>query len=400
MSSKVRLTDEVITRRLTERTMDLNPGVVAGIMRAIEGRPQRRSRLFEAWSPAWQLLMLVLLLAALAAIAIATAPPPMPPGLQVRAGTPMGGLGLSPDGRWALPMAPGGRHAVIGTDPYPPRAADGSYKAVLTLQGIGGGAAWSPDSRHLAWYGTSTPSVVRIYDLDQPHAEPRTIDVGAEVSGTAMFTGMLWSPDGSHILFETTNCEYPCVAPGSATQLYLLSVSTQSVDVISRTLPPGWANGWAPDGKTLGFAGGLIVDLHGRTIRDLLPEVSLPASLSSCGSPGPAWSPDGGRIAIIDPLSPNSRRLLVFEGAGSPPAMLTADACGIVGWSPDGDRLVFVTGNSFATKWVQHGNGGGLQPSGNGSDAWIISVDGGEPQLVKHLGWGEVPILTWSETGH
>jgi Tol biopolymer transport system component len=398
MSSPVRLTDEVIALGLAERTMDPNPGVVAGIMRAIEGRPQRRSRLFEAWSPAWQLLLLVLLLAALAAISVATAPPPMPPGLQVRAGTPMGGLGLSPDGRWALPMAPGG-HAVIRTVSDPPRASDGSFEAVITLKGVGGGAAWSPDGRYLAWYGESTPSVLRIYDLEQPDAAPQTIDVVAAVSGTAGFTGMLWSPDGSQILFETANCEYPCTAPGSATQLYLLGVTTQSVDVISRTLPPGWANAWAPDGKTLGFAGGLIVDLHGRTIRDLLPEVSLPANGSICGFPGPTWSPDGSRIAIIDPRSPNSGRLLVFNGGGSQPSLLAADACGIAGWSPDGRRIVFVTGNSFATQSVQQGNGGGLHPTGNDSDAWIISVDGGRPQLIKHLGWGEVPILTWSDDG-
>jgi hypothetical protein len=399
MSSLHQLTDQVLARRLAERTMSPNSGLVTDIMRAIDSQSQRRSRLLEAWSPAWQVLIVVLVLAVLAAIGIATAPPPMPPGLQVRAGTPMGGLGLSPDGRWGLPMAPGGQHAVVSTDPGAPRAADGSFEAVITLKGIGGGAAWSPDSSHLAWYGESTPGVVRIYDLDQPQAAPRTIDVGAEVTGTARFTGMLWSPDGSQILFETSNCDYPCMAPASATQLYLLSVSTQSVDVISRTLPPGWANGWAPDGKTLGFAGGLIVDLHGRTIRDLLPEVSLPASLSSCGSPGPAWSPDGSRIAIIDPLSPNSRRLLVFDVGGSPPMVLAADACGIVGWSPDGRRIVFVTGNSFATKWVQQGQGGGMQPTGPGSDAWIVPVDGGQPQLIKHLAWGEVPILTWSASG-
>ena len=395
MSFPFRLTDEVIARRLAERTMSPNPGLVADIMRTVESRPQRRPRLFEALAPAWQLLIVAFLLAVLAAIGIANAPPPMPPGLQVRAGIPMGGLGLSPDGRWALPMAKHG-HAVISTDPYPPRVADGSFEAVITLGGASGGAAWSPDSRHLAWYGNSTPSVVMIYDLDQPHAAPLTIDVAAEVSGTASFTGMLWSPDGSQILFETTNCEYPCVAPGSATQLYLLGVSTQSTEVISRSLPPGWVNGWAPDGKALGFAGGLLIDLHGRTTRDLLPEVSSPAIGSICGSSGPAWSPDGSRIAIIDPRSPSGGRLLIFDAAAAEARVLAADACGIAGWSPDGRRIVFVTGNSFATEWVQQGQGGGQQPSGNGSDAWIVPVEGGQPQLIKHLAWGEVPILTWS----
>jgi hypothetical protein len=399
MSSSHQLTDRVIARRLAERTMSPNPGLVADILRAIETHPQRRARLFRGWSPAWLLLMLALLLAALAAIGIATAPPPMPPGLQVLAGTPMGGLGLSPDGRWALPMTPGGRHAVISTDPYPPRAADGSYKAVLYLPGIGGGAAWSADSRYVAWYGTPYPGVVTIYDLEHADAAPQTIDVAAEVAGTAGFIGMVWSPDGSQILFETTNCEYPCTASGSATQLYLLNIATQSVEVISRTLPPGFVSAWAPDGQSLGFAGGLIIDLDGHTIRDLLPDVSEASSGRECASQGPAWSPDGNRVAIIDPLGPDSGRLLVFGSGTSEPRVLDANACGIAGWSPDGRRLVFVTGNSFATEWVQQGDGGGLQPTGPGSDAWIVAAEGGEPRLIKHLGWGEVPILRWSLPG-
>lgn len=397
MSSSYRLTDQVIARRLAERTASPNPGLVADILRAIETHPQRRGRLFRVWSTASVLLLLALLLVALAAIGIATAPRPMPPGLSVSVGHPMGGLQLSPDGRWGLPMAPGGQHAVVSTDPGAPRAADGSYEAVVTLKGdASGGAAWSADSRYVAWYGTSYPGVVTIYDLDHPDAAPTTISVAAALSGTAGFIGMLWSPDGSQILFETTNCEYPCSAAGSATQLYLLDVRTGSMKVVSRTLPPGFASTWAPDGQSVGFVGGLIIDLHGQAIRDLLPVVSdsAPSTPKKCGS-GPVWSPDGRRIAIIDSLTPDSGRLLIFDPGASAARVLAADACAIIGWSPAGDRIVFRTGDP----WVQQGQGGGLQPTGPGSDAWIVSVDGGEPQLIKHLGWGEVPILAWSSPG-
>lgn len=134
MSTPNRLTDQVIARRLAERVIGPNPGLAADIMRAIEHRPQRRSPLFEVWSPAWQVLMLVLILVALAAIAIATAPPPMPPGLQVRAAEPMGGLSLSPDGRWAVPQTQDG-HAVISTDQDAPRGSDGLPVPVVSWKG-------------------------------------------------------------------------------------------------------------------------------------------------------------------------------------------------------------------------------------------------------------------------
>lgn len=390
MSSSFRLTDQVIARRLAERTASPNPGLVADILRAIETHPQRRGRLFRAWSTAWVLLMLALLLVALAAIGIATAPRPMPPGLSVSVGHPTGGLPLSPDGRWDVPQSQDG-HAVVSTDPSSPRDAHGLRVAVVDWKGHSGGVAWSPDSRYVAWYGTSYPGVVTIYDLDHPDAAPTTISVAAALSGTAGFIGMLWSPDGSQILFETTNCEYPCSAPGSATQLYLLDPLTGAVQVVSRTLPPGVVTSWAPDGKSLGFTGGLIVDLHGASVRDLLPASSDGEYVAptTCFS-GPVWTPDGRRIAIIDSLTLGSGRLLVFDPGATEPRVPAASACAIIGWSPDGTRIVYGTGDSFARQ------GGGQQPTGPGSDVWIVPADGGEPQLIKHLGWGEVPILAWS----
>lgn len=399
MSSSHQLNDQLIARRLAERTLSPTPSLVADIMRATETHPQRRAGLFRALSTAWLLLLLVLLLAALAAIAIATAPPPIPPGLSVNVGRPMGGLQLSPDGRWGVPMTQDG-HAVVSTDPNAPHGADGLPKPVVTWKGHSGGVTWSPDSRYLAWYGPLSAGAVTIYDLEHPDTVARTISVAGEVAGAVQFMGSLWSPNGSQILFETATCPDDCTVPGSMLQVYLLDVRTGAVQVVSRTLPPGFVSGWAPDGKSLGFVGGLIIDLHGQTIRDLLPTVSdgAPSTTVKCGS-GPVWSPDGSRIAIIDPLLPDSGRLLIFDPGASEARVLAANACAVIGWSPDGDRIVFRTGDSFATKWVQQGQGGGLQPTGPGSDAWIVSANGGAHQLIKHLGWGEVPILTWSSPG-
>jgi len=390
------LTDELIARHLAERTLTADPGLLADVLRAIETQPQRRPWLRDAWSSAWLLVTLMLLLAALAAIAIATAPPPMPPGLRVSVGRPMGGLQLSPDGRWALPMTQDG-HAVVSTDPSTPRGPDGQWKPVVSWKGHSGGVAWSPDSRYVAWHGTLSAGGVTIYDIEHPNTAPRTISVAREVPSTAVFIGMLWSTDGSTILVQAADCPDDCIPPRSKLQAFLLDVRTGSLRVVSRSLPAGFVSGWSPDGESLGFVGGLIIDQHGQTIRDLLPAVSEgePKTRMNC-LPGPVWSPDGGRIAIIDPLTSDSGRLLIFDPGASEARVLAADACRIAGWSPDGDRIVFVTGDAFATTWVEQGNGGGQQPTGPGSDAWIVSAAGGEPQLIMHLDWGEVPILAWS----
>ena len=397
MNTLYRLTDELIARRLQERSASPDGHLLADILLATDAVPQRRTALVRGWSTAWSLLILVLLLAALAAIGIALAPPPMPPGLHVRVGTPTGGFGLSPDGRWGMAHIPGPGMGVVSTDPNAPRGAYGVPTPVVSWKGSNGGTAWSPDSRYVAWHGDLVAGAVTIYDLEHPGSAPRTIFVAEQVAVTAGFNGMLWSPDGSQILLETTNCEYPCSAPGSATQLYLLDVASGSVHPISRTLPPGWVSAWAPDGRSLGFVGGLIIDLQGSPIRDLLPAVpdGVYVGHETCFS-GPRWSPDGRRIAIIDPLTKGKGRLLVFDAGAAEPREVVADACAIIGWSPDADRIVFVSGDSFATKWVEQGNGGGRQPTGPGSDAWIVAADGGKPELIKHLGWGEVPILDWS----
>jgi len=338
MSSSYKITDQLIARRLAERTMSPNPGLMADILRAIETHPQRRGRLFRAWSTASVLLMLALLLVALAAIGIALAPRPMPPGLSVSVGHPTAGLPLSPDGRWGMAHIPGLGMGVVSTDPNAPRGAYGVPTPVVSWKGFSGGTAWSPDSRYVAWYGTDSTGRVTIYDLEHPSATPMAISVAGDVPVNGGFNAMLWSPDGAQILFETTNCEYPCSAPGSATQLYLLDPLTGAVQMVSRTLPPGVVTSWAPDGKSLGFTGGLIVDLHGASVRDLLPASSDGEYVAptTCFS-GPVWTPDGSRVAIIEPRVQGTGRLLVFDPGASAARVLAADACRITGWAPEGD---------------------------------------------------------------
>lgn len=347
----------------------------------------------------WGMLVIGPLVAVAAAVVVTVLLSTTPPDLQVAAKAPLGGLPLSPDGRWALPHTHEG-HAVVSTDPNGPRRADGQPVQVVTWKGHSGGVGWSPDSRYVAWYGTESPGVVTIHDLEHPASTPRSISLEGTVPPTERFIGMLWSPDGSRILFETANCEYPCSSPGSASQLYLVELAAGTVSTVSQTLSPGLVTAWSPDGQSLGLSGGLIVDLHGNSVRDLLPSLSdayFPPPMP-CTS-GPIWSPDGSRIAIIDPLPDGGGVLFMFDPGASEARLLAGSACAIIGWSPDGTRLVFGTGDSFATRWVQSGSGGGSQPMGSGSDIWIIAAEGGTPQGLKHIPWGDVPILTWAPVG-
>jgi dipeptidyl aminopeptidase/acylaminoacyl peptidase len=91
-------------------------------------------------------------------------------------------------------------------------------------------------------------------------------------------------------------------------------------------------------------------------------------SLTEDGGTAPLWSPDGSRIAY-NVAPPNDIRIV--EVASGETRNLTEDAWNdsVARWSEDGTRLVFVSDRDTD------------QAEGS-SRSWIVSGDGGEPELL------------------
>jgi Tol biopolymer transport system component len=187
------------------------------------------------------------------------------------------------------------------------------------------------------------------------------------------------------------------------------AIVVRDADGAERTLTDGAAfrsaPAFSPDGATLAYVGdgGLsVVDLAGRSER--LAPCRPPACL---GFGPPAWSPDGGAIAL-GMLGERTHGLaLVDVNDPTPSVLATEPVDGKPAWSPDGTELAFASGNRIVV--VDAGDGDVVSSTGfpgrlDGDIAWspdgaTFAVDGtvnGETGifLVRSAGSGPPELLS------
>jgi TolB protein len=230
--------------------------------------------------------------------------------------------------------------------------ADGSGQGRLASPGYH--AAWSPDSRRIAYQSDS-------------YAGPLAV-VGADGGGRVVVPGMnsrpSWSPDGRLIAFLR----------GARARLDLMVVGRDGRGLrrIRRNIT--FAFGWSPRGE-ITFVGGSGLDVvgpDGRGARRLMRGVVTEL----------AWSPDGRRLAFID----RAGRLRVASAAGRGARDITPKGARWLNspaWSPDGRWLALrsqPSGAIYDDLLVVAGDGSSSRPlttripypwgSTNGPPSW------------------------------
>ncbi len=195
---------------------------------------------------------------------------------------------------------------------------------------------WSPDGTALA-YGLERSTVRRIYVID-------------DVPGAAgnPVTPRLVARDGWEFAWEPTG-ERLVYATASGRHLSLVDRDGRALE----TIDVGWQHGapaWSPDGNTLAFAhsarlrddaglaesGLYLLSLDpGDAPRNVLSLASV-AALGGVGSlrlqGRPAWSPDGGQLAVVA-----GDRLFVVDAAGGARAVSADGVCAAEpAWDPAG----------------------------------------------------------------
>jgi Tol biopolymer transport system component/cytosine/adenosine deaminase-related metal-dependent hydrolase len=224
--------------------------------------------------------------------------------------------------------------------------------------------AWSPDGKTLA-YSTDKGGSLDIWLRDMATGEARQL---TRFDGAAVSSA--WSRDGKSIAFLSQN--------GG---LYAADVVTgQTRRLYADLWEPGKPS-WGPGDKTIAYAAFkpysarfreglseiLTVDLEtGKgTYAPILPD----RSLGTRGDDGPAWSPDGGRMAFVF-----ASRLHVapVDAAGqltAPPRAINAEVTVAVSWSGDGKTLLYLSAGALK----------------------LIPAEGGAPRAVPHgLTWSNV----------
>jgi dipeptidyl aminopeptidase/acylaminoacyl peptidase len=129
------------------------------------------------------------------------------------------------------------------------------------------------------------------------------------------------------------------------------------------------------------------------------------------GELGPAWSPDGTKLAFaVDPYTEPSSAIYVMNADGSDPTFIAQNYFSSPAWSPDGKRIAFGYGgiwvvNADGTNPVQLLRGDWLEPAWSpdgtrialvtevcddegcsGYDLWIMNSDGSGLMLLRHNG--------------
>ena len=247
------------------------------------------------------------------------------------------------------------------------------------LTSVGDAPAFSPDGRTLAFNRGSYPHVICLLRLTRdyrPEGEPEQVAPAAESYDRNL--GTAWSPDGRDIVFSSgdwanTGLWRVAAAAGAKPRRLAFASEGASATAVSRqgnrlayVVSRSDANIWR-------------VDLHSPG-----QNPGIPARLiaSTRKESGPAYSPDGKRIAFMSDRS-GDLEIWVCASDGSNPVQLTALGGAqpfAPKWSPDGQNIAFA-----ATR------------AGN-IDLYVVSANGGPPRrMTDHPRADKWP--SWSRDG-
>jgi dipeptidyl aminopeptidase/acylaminoacyl peptidase len=273
--------------------------------------------------------------------------------LMKRVGTPA----ASPDGKWVVvPVAEPAYDEKKEASDLWIVAADGSAapRRLTSSKGGEGGAAWSPDSRRVAFTAKrEDDEVAQVYVIDVAGGgEARRV-----TSSPLAARSPVWSPDGRAVLYQST--VYPGVADAEANK----KIAAERKDAKSKvrvydSFPIKRWDKWLDDTQSDLFVVDVDGDGGGGKAKSLLAGTKL-VGLPGFGAPGgegsgedfsPAWAPDGKSVVLAATTNrntgtyapTNSHLYEVSLGGGEPRPLTTGNTDhGGPRFTPDGRSLCF-----------------------------------------------------------
>jgi Tol biopolymer transport system component len=217
--------------------------------------------------------------------------------------------------------------------------------------------AFSPDGNQLAYSSDKGGDLLQIWIVDLKSGQRRQL--------THMNTqpqGATWSPDGKRIaVFNVTGMF-------RIAEISVIDVASGNVTKVHETLPQPGAPTWSPDGRRLAIAGSAPYSKRFREGTNQILTMSAERSgddkwfapvpnlsIDSRGACGPAWSPDGSKMAAI-----YEGQLAVWPvtAAGQPmgaPRKLTTEIANSPSWTGDSKKILYLTMDKLKTIDVETG---------------------------------------------
>ena len=261
------------------------------------------------------------------------------------------GQGLARDGAMCPRWSPDGSRIAFGSADglgliYVMRA-DGSEVRLLTtaLGAIETCPIWSPDGSKIAFAFVQSPwdygpSALYVMNSDGTgrrllSTEPDELPAG----------NLAWSPDGSRIAYDAWSCPGACGLDYREISI-VHSDGSSRVRLTSEPFLDAFGPAWSPDGSKIAFARStvsttvstenafgidhdiFVMDANGANLRRLTTDVGL--TDVAVRTAGPVWSPDGSRIAFsLFSRSSEDHSIAIMNNDGSDLRMLVTG-----GWAP------------------------------------------------------------------
>jgi hypothetical protein len=211
--------------------------------------------------------------------------------------------------------------------------------------------AWSPDGQHLAYTSDKGGGLPQLWVRDMKTGRARQL--------TTMDTqplGAAWSPDGTRIAFIDVDGEWGVAG------LCVVDVASGKVTRLQPSLPQPGQPTWSADGTRVAIS---LSKLFSKSFREgtnqiyvvrvdgtgepvwQVPDPNM--SIDTRGGGGPAWSPDGTKMAAIYeglvkvwPVAPDGTPL-------GPPRSYSAEMSHYPTWAGDSKTLLFQAGDKLKT---------------------------------------------------